>query len=122
MVGVAAAVAFFAGEGRDARAGVDDDGLTLGGGRADPEVDVVGSVALVEGSHLLLEGSLAVGLGVTQGGGDDVRVGGERMAGLSGTGGQAGVNVDVGELTAATGEVDGVGDERVGDGARFGIR
>jgi len=36
VVGVAAGLAFLAGEGRDAGAGVDDDGLSLGCGCAYP--------------------------------------------------------------------------------------
>mmetsp|Transcript_456 Transcript_456/g.896 ORF Transcript_456/g.896 Transcript_456/m.896 type:complete len:316 (+) Transcript_456:1092-2039(+) len=54
VVFVSASFAFFAGEGGYAAAGVDYYGLALGGGGAYPEVNVVGSVALVEGSHLLL--------------------------------------------------------------------
>lgn len=54
VVVVAAPFAFFAGKGCYSGAGVDDYGLTLGGGGAYPEVNVVGSIALVEGSHLLL--------------------------------------------------------------------
>jgi hypothetical protein len=57
MVGITAVIAFFAGKGRDARAGVDNDGLSLGRGGSEPEIDVVCAVALVEGAHLLLEGS-----------------------------------------------------------------
>lgn len=54
VVGVTAVLAFFTGEGRDATARVDNDGLSLGGGRADPKIDVVGAVALVEGRELLV--------------------------------------------------------------------
>mmetsp|Transcript_38769 Transcript_38769/g.81515 ORF Transcript_38769/g.81515 Transcript_38769/m.81515 type:complete len:293 (-) Transcript_38769:202-1080(-) len=60
VVRVAASLAFLAGEGRDARSGVDDDGLTLGIRGSHPEVDVVGAVSLVEGSHLLLQGAFVI--------------------------------------------------------------
>lgn len=58
MVGITAIGAFFTGEGCDAGSGVDYYGLTLGVGGSYPEVDVVCAVSLVEGSHLLLEGSI----------------------------------------------------------------
>ena len=46
-------------KGRGGRSGVNYGGLTLG--RVSyPNVNVVGAVSLVEGSHLLLEGSVTV--------------------------------------------------------------
>lgn len=61
VVPLAAVFASFAGERRDVRAGVDYDGLTLGYWCADPEVDVVGSVSLVQGYEF---GGVGVGGGV----------------------------------------------------------
>lgn len=52
---------FRAGEGSDAAARVDYDGLSLGGGEADPNVHVVGAVALVEGGELLEFGEASGG-------------------------------------------------------------
>lgn len=89
VVGIAAALAFLAGEGRDARAGVDYDGLSLGSGCAHPQVDVVRAVSLVERSHLLLERSA---VGGAQGGGDGGGAGGDGMPRLHGAVGQGGVD------------------------------
>ena len=55
MVCFTASGTFLAWEGRNARSSIDNDSLTLGGGRSHPQVDVVCAVSLVEGAHLLLE-------------------------------------------------------------------
>ena len=116
MIRITTSLATRTGECGNTRSCVDDDGLTLGGGRAYPNIDIVGAIALVEGSHLLLQTAIldffgrsfiVGGLGMTR----DARP--RRQRGI-----QLGAELFV-EFTTAAIEMSVVRDERVSDGASF---